>query len=82
MKIPRMRMVQRERQRQTSENVSSPPKPVSPDSKSAEPSKDSVKPQNIAKEGAGKNNEGNQTQPAVSKDDPLDEKKANEDLNN
>jgi len=62
-----------------SENVSSPPKPVSPDSKSAEPSKDSVKPQNIAKEEATKNSEGNETSPAVSKDDPVDEKKANED---
>lgn len=62
-----------------SENVSSPPKPVSPDSKSAEPSKDSVKPQNIAKEEAAKNSEGNETSPAVSKDDPVDEKKANED---
>jgi hypothetical protein len=63
----------------TSENVSSPAKPVSPDSKSAEPSKDSVKPQNIAKEEAGKNNEGNETPPALSKGDPVDEKKANED---
>ena len=63
----------------TSENVSSPPKPVSPDSKSAEPSKDSVKPQIIAKEEAANNNEGNENPPAVSKDDPVDEKKANED---
>jgi len=62
-----------------SENVSSPPKPVSPDSKSAEPSKDSVKPQNIAKEEAANNSEGNETSPAVSKDGPVDEKKANED---
>ena len=62
-----------------SKNVSSPPKPVSPDSKSAEPSKDSVKPQNIAKEEAANNNEGNETPPAESKDDPVDEKKANED---
>ena len=62
-----------------SENVSSPPKPVSPDSKSAEPSKDSVKPQNIAKEEVGNNSEGNETPPVVSKDDPVDEKKANED---
>ena len=62
-----------------SENVSSPPKPVSPDSKSAEPSKDSVKPQIIAKEEAANNNEGNENPPAVSKDDPVDEKKANED---
>lgn len=62
-----------------SENVSSPPKPVSPDSKSAEPSKDSVKPQNIAKEEAAKNSEGNENPPAVSKDDPVDEKKANKD---
>lgn len=63
----------------TSENVSSSPKPVSPNIESPEPSKDSVTPQNIAKEEAGKNSEGNETPSAVSKDDPVDEKKGNED---